>query len=226
MIGTTKSLFGADSNPRQFATYAVSPRLWPYSTDADYRVEFPSTDRAHVSRAHWIRHLGSKVTTCMPDMQAKSVASAINSISTNRNLCPEMIQMSSFQITLTPNKRAAGRFISRVRRAIQKALAEEEKKRGITQSDIARAIGINRSIISREIRGHKDMTLGRVAELAWALGRKPSFDLPEFVRPVGSNAPTQAPQISINTKVTGQGAVTVRTGQMVQGSGITSGKQM
>jgi transcriptional regulator with XRE-family HTH domain len=97
--------------------------------------------------------------------------------------------MTSFQITITPSKRAAGRFISHVRRAIQKALAEEEKKRGITQSQIAREIGVNRSVISREIRGHKDLTLGRIAELAWALGRKPVFDLPETAVTAGSNLP-------------------------------------
>jgi transcriptional regulator with XRE-family HTH domain len=95
--------------------------------------------------------------------------------------------MPSFQIAISPSKRAAGRFVLHVRRMIQKALAEEEKKRGITQSDIARAIGVNRSVISREIRGHKDLTLGRVAELAWALGRKASFDLPEIQTARGAN---------------------------------------
>jgi transcriptional regulator with XRE-family HTH domain len=83
----------------------------------------------------------------------------------------------SLQITITPKERAAGRFVSRVRRAIQKALAEEFAKRGTTQSSIARAIGVNRSVISREIRGHKDLSLSRVAEIAWALGRRPAFDL-------------------------------------------------
>lgn len=65
-----------------------------------------------------------------------------------------------------------------VRRTIQKALAEEEKKRGLKQTDIARAIGVHRSVINRELKGRKDITLGRVAELAWAMGRVPVFDLP------------------------------------------------
>lgn len=85
--------------------------------------------------------------------------------------------MTSFQITLTPSKRAAGRFISRVRRALLKALAEEEKAKGLTQSEISRLLDVDRSVISRELHGQKDITLGRVAELAWALGRKPHFDL-------------------------------------------------
>lgn len=95
--------------------------------------------------------------------------------------------MMSYQISLTPSKRVSGHFVAQVRRAIQKALAEEEKERNVTQSDIARAIGVNRSVISREIRGHKDLTLSCVAELAWAMGRKPSFALQKVDAPLGSN---------------------------------------
>jgi transcriptional regulator with XRE-family HTH domain len=106
--------------------------------------------------------------------------------------------MSSFQITITPSERAAGRFVSRVRRAIQKALAEETQKNGITQSDIARAIGVNRSVISREIRGHKDITLSRVGELAWALGRVPMLELMErSVDNFGQGAIASPPKAAI-----------------------------
>jgi hypothetical protein len=42
-------------------------------------------------------------------------------------------------------------------------------------------------VINRELRGQKDITLGRVAELAHVLGRKPLFSLPEIVVPEGSN---------------------------------------
>ena len=92
----------------------------------------------------------------------------------------------SFRITISPKDQVAGRFVSRVRRELQKALAEEAKKRGLSQSDLARAIGVNRSVISRELRGHKDLTLSRVAELAWALGRRPIFELSE---PAAAQAP-------------------------------------
>ncbi len=92
----------------------------------------------------------------------------------------------SFRITISPKDQAAGRFVSRVRRALQKALAEEAQKGGLSQSDLARAIGVNRSVISRELRGHKDLSLSRVAELAWAMGRRPIFELIEA-------APDQAP---------------------------------
>jgi hypothetical protein len=97
--------------------------------------------------------------------------------------------MPSFQISLTPSKRAAGRFVANVRRAIQKALAEEQRDSGITQSELARRIGVHRSVIHRQIQGREDMTLSRVAELAWALGRKPVFELPKVMVKEGSNLP-------------------------------------
>jgi hypothetical protein len=97
--------------------------------------------------------------------------------------------MPSFQISISPSRRAAARFVTAVRRSIQKALEEENRERGLKQTDIARAIGVHRSIINREIRGKKDITLGRVAELAWAMGRKPTLELPKTVRKLGSNLP-------------------------------------
>ena len=99
--------------------------------------------------------------------------------------------MTSFQISLSPSRRAAGRFVAGVRRAIQKAYAQEHELSGLTQSDIARAIGVHRSVISRQIRGYEDITLSRVAELAFAMGRKPVLELSEPTTREGSNLPEQ-----------------------------------
>ncbi len=92
-----------------------------------------------------------------------------------RNLSQEVTQMTSFQLSVSPNRRAAGRFVFSVRRELQKALVES----GISQSHVARAIGVHRSVISRELNGRSDMTLGRVAEIANVLGRVPTFSLPD-----------------------------------------------
>ena len=115
--------------------------------------------------------------------------------------------MTSLQISISPSKRAAGRFVSRVRRAIQKAMAEENDKRGLTQSDVARALGVHRSVISREINGFADLTLSRAAELAWALGRKPSFDLLEPVAIQNTNLPPVAPAVVMMTSNSGRARV-------------------
>ena len=93
--------------------------------------------------------------------------------------------MPSFQISITPSRRVAARFVTGVRRKILKALEQE----GLKQTDIARAIGVHRSVINRELRGKKDITLGRTAELAWAMGREPFFDLPTMKAQAGSNLP-------------------------------------
>lgn len=112
--------------------------------------------------------------------------------------------MMSFRIGLSPSRRAAARFVTSVRRAIQRALAEEKAKSGVTQSDIARAIGVHRSVISREISGYQDLTLGRVAELAWAMGRTPHFEMLPIEALHASNLPPPMlpASLTVNAKTT------------------------
>jgi transcriptional regulator with XRE-family HTH domain len=107
--------------------------------------------------------------------------------------------MPSFRITLTPSKRAAGRFVNSVRRGLQKALAEEQAKRGLTQADVARTIGVNRSVIHHELMGKKDITLGRVAELASAMGRKAVIEFREQTQSAGQNIETDERPMEIKT---------------------------
>ena len=97
-----------------------------------------------------------------------------------------MIQMPSFQLSVTPHRRAAARFVDGVRRSLQRAFAEEPD---VSQTDIANALGVHRSVINRQLRGYKDMTLSRVAEIAWALGREPHFELAEPAELDGANTP-------------------------------------
>ena len=93
----------------------------------------------------------------------------------------------SFRLSVTPSRRAATRFVETVRRALQRALAEEQERIGLKQADLARSIGVNRSVISRELNGYKDLTLSRVAELAQAMGRLPTFSLPHDTSEVGGS---------------------------------------
>jgi len=93
--------------------------------------------------------------------------------------------MPSFRISIKPGRRVAARFVTGVRRKILQAIEEEN----IKQTDIARTMGVHRSVVNRELRGKKDFKLGRVAEYAHALGRVPLFDLPDDEHPFGSNLP-------------------------------------
>lgn len=114
----------------------------------------------------------------------------------------------SFQIALSSNRRAAGRFVGKVRRRLQRAFAENPE---VTQTAIADSLGVHRSVINRQLRGHADMTLGRVAELAWALGFEPEFDLIKIEAQAGENEAPPIPGARVLGKspVTASSAVTI-----------------
>jgi transcriptional regulator with XRE-family HTH domain len=112
-----------------------------------------------------------------------------------------MIQMASFQLKIKPNRRAAARFVDRVRQSLQAAVVADRKRIGITQSKIAEAIGVHRSVISRELHGRQDITLGRVAELAWAMGREIDFELRVPEAQEGQNPPEVKPGAALKPEV-------------------------
>jgi len=97
--------------------------------------------------------------------------------------------MPSYRTSITPHKKAAGRFVASVRRELQKALADEHVARGLTQASIAAELGVNRSVVHRQIVGHENLTLTSVAEIAHALGRLPHFALLNPAMLVGGNHP-------------------------------------
>ena len=107
--------------------------------------------------------------------------------------------MTSFQLSISPSRRVATRFIDSVRRSIQRALIESR----LTQSEVARRIGVHRSVINREIRGQKDMTLGRVAELTYALGMEPIFRMRVAEIAAGANVPPPNPP-EVHTSTTSE----------------------
>lgn len=97
--------------------------------------------------------------------------------------------MTSFQLSLTPHRRAAARFVDSVHRRLKKAYADRPE---VSQTQIAEQLGVHRSVISRQLRGRENMTLSRVAELAWTLGYEPNFDLvdvDEFAKSCNEPAP-------------------------------------
>jgi len=83
----------------------------------------------------------------------------------------------SYELKIDPKKRAASRFIGKVRKALISAAIEEKELSGISQKDIAEAIGVHKSAVSRMLKGESNLTLRSVGELAWALGWDPDFSL-------------------------------------------------
>lgn len=85
--------------------------------------------------------------------------------------------MNSYVFDIGEKDRKASRFIGHVRTELQKALVAEKAERKITQQQIANQIGVNRSVINRQLMGTENLTLRSVAELAWALGWEIDFTL-------------------------------------------------
>ena len=85
--------------------------------------------------------------------------------------------MNLFVFDIGEKKRLISRFIGSVRAELQKALLFEKASRKLTQQQMAEAIGTNRSVINREIMGLDNLSIRRIAELAWALGWEPYFEL-------------------------------------------------
>jgi transcriptional regulator with XRE-family HTH domain len=77
--------------------------------------------------------------------------------------------------------RRVSRFLGMIHRELQQAAEEERAARKLTQQQIADSLGVNRSVINRQILGGGNLTLRRVAEFAWALNRAPVFELRKIV---------------------------------------------
>jgi IS30 family transposase len=101
----------------------------------------------------------------------------------------------SFQISIPPNRHVAARFIDNVRHALLRAALQSK----VSQSQIARALGVHRSVIHRELKGYQDITVGRAAELAWAMGKKAVFSLEEQASH-GSNVPEIRSSVAESSK--------------------------
>ena len=93
--------------------------------------------------------------------------------------------MPSFEFDIGEQSRIGSRFMSHVRDEIQRALFSEKERRKITQQQIAEKLGTSRAVINRQIMGLENMTLRRVAELLWAIGWEPNFEVSRI--PDGEN---------------------------------------
>lgn len=94
----------------------------------------------------------------------------------------------SYQMRTDERSRKAGRFVSRVHKAIQKAVVRS----GLKQNDIATKLGLDRSIVNRRILGQSNLTLRTIADFAWALDHDIEFDL--VPRKTGKDVNRPAPE--------------------------------
>ena len=96
--------------------------------------------------------------------------------------------MASYHFDIGSRAQKAGRFIARVRDELLRVLSEK-KKEGLTQQALAQRLGVNRSVINRQLSGESNLTLRSLAEIAWAMDMELSFELRHPEIAPGRNEP-------------------------------------
>ncbi|AUN33297.1 helix-turn-helix transcriptional regulator [Niveispirillum cyanobacteriorum] len=93
----------------------------------------------------------------------------------------------SFRSKIDKRRQTYIRLLGEIAHALNKALEEEHAQRGLTQADIARVLGKQKSFVSRKLSGDTNMTLETLADLAYALNRPVRVTLPSREPAVGQN---------------------------------------
>jgi transcriptional regulator with XRE-family HTH domain len=95
--------------------------------------------------------------------------------------------VTSFHFDIGGRARHAGRFIGRVRGELLRALAERKANVGLPQQALAEKLGMERSLINRQLAGEANLDLRSLADLAWAMDMEISFELKEPTLKTGQN---------------------------------------
>lgn len=83
--------------------------------------------------------------------------------------------MKSFSLNMSAKDRATGRFKSRVNRALVTAVISAKREKGLTQSQIADRMGVDKPTLSLIVNGRGNLTLKTIGEICWALGLRPEI---------------------------------------------------
>jgi transcriptional regulator with XRE-family HTH domain len=122
----------------------------------------------------------------------------------------------SYRLKIDPKSRKAARFISRLQKAIQKALIDSGK----SQQDVATILGVDRSVINRRLSGKANLTARSIAEFAYALDKDIEFSFVDKSTIRHSNS-ANATGISFNLQ-----PVTRSVGGRSETAGTASPEQM
>jgi hypothetical protein len=112
--------------------------------------------------------------------------------------------VTSFHFDIGSRARHAGRFIGRVRNELLRALAEKKAKAAFPQQALAEKLGIERSLINRQLAGEANLSLRSLADLAWAMDMEISFELKEPTARAGQNQLTLHQPMTTSTVQYGQ----------------------
>lgn len=81
----------------------------------------------------------------------------------------------SYSLKISLKDRATGRFKSRVNRRLLNAILSAKEKQGLTQSQIAELMDVDKSTVSKILNGKGNLTLKTIGDISWAVGIIPDI---------------------------------------------------
>lgn len=94
--------------------------------------------------------------------------------------------MNSFEFEVSEKELAGAEMIELVSRQLIAALVQQGKSTGMTKAKLAAMLEVDKSTISRMLRGNANLTLRSVGELCWAMDVEPAFSCPPFSDELGN----------------------------------------
>ncbi|MFK5599939.1 hypothetical protein ACFZ8E_23525 [Methylobacterium sp. HMF5984] len=82
-----------------------------------------------------------------------------------------------FYLDIDPREETQANYMALVRAKLQAAYVQAKHIRGETLQSIADKLGVNKSVIYRQLSGEANLTVKTIADLSWALNKEPVFDL-------------------------------------------------
>lgn len=83
----------------------------------------------------------------------------------------------SYQIKFDPRALLFAELAQDVRDVIVDTINERIEREGLTKATLAEKMGVNKSVVTRSLRGDQNLTLRTIADLCWALGVRPVFSV-------------------------------------------------
>lgn len=83
----------------------------------------------------------------------------------------------SYKLMSARKDRVAARFLAQVHAAISQAAVKEKSALGLTQTMVAQELGVDKSFISRILKGTGNPTVRTIGELSAVLGYRPELVL-------------------------------------------------
>lgn len=88
--------------------------------------------------------------------------------------------MTSFSFDISEKDLAGAQFISKASRRLIAAFVQKIDKEQLTKQQIAVLLDVDKSTVSRMLRGNSNLTLRTIGELAWAMDLDPDLALKPF----------------------------------------------